>query len=596
MASPHVAGAVALLWDAYPELVGNVQVTRAILDGTAKDVNNTSCGGTADDNNVWGEGKLDVLAAYNLAKQQTFVTTVPTISGAEYKVGKPLTATVGAWSPAATFTYQWRRDRNPGDDRGGEMISGATKPTYTPQGRDAGAVLSVTVVGSATGRIPTSTTSTATPVVARGDLTASAPTINGTVRVGNTLRALSGSWTSGTRFTYQWKANGTAISGATAFTFTPRAADRGKQLTVTITGSRTGYLSATRTSSAKTVGYGVFTQDRPRVVGSPTPGSTVKVSAPPSTPAASTTTYQWMVDGWPLTGRTGSSFTIPSTWRNRDVSVSVTRKRTAYTTKTVASTGRNIGTRFSAIPTPRITGTSRVGSTVRVDPGTWRPSAYRTYQWYSDGRPIAGATGTSYRIHGSHLGKRLSVVVTGRTSGYATTGASSASVQVYRPADTIPANEWWTVGTYGIPAATYVAQAGSNFCIWERLNASDQVLGADYGYGQRIATPLSSDGSFRSQDCGTWGRYFPGMTTPRTTTPKNGTYVLGDQLERGTYVTPGPVTPGTSCYYAFIKDFIGKPDGSNLVGSRKVEEATTITMPSTAKGFETANCYWYRVS
>nr|BFF19975.1 hypothetical protein GCM10025730_34960 [Promicromonospora thailandica] len=99
MAAPHVSGAVALLWDAVPSLLGDVQRTRAILDGAAHDVNNTACGGTADDNNVWGEGKLDVLAAYQLAQSQSFTETpAPAISGTA-KVGTALTATVPAWTP-----------------------------------------------------------------------------------------------------------------------------------------------------------------------------------------------------------------------------------------------------------------------------------------------------------------------------------------------------------------------------------------------------------------------------------------------------------------------------------------------------------------
>jgi hypothetical protein len=598
MAAPHVAGAVALLWDAVPALVGDVVRTRAILDGSARDVNNTSCGGTADDNNVWGEGKLDVLAAYVLARDEaTFTSTpAPTISGAEYRVGTPLTATVDAWSPAASFTYQWRRDLDPNDGRPGAMISGATRSTYTPQGRDAGARISVTVLGTAAGHIPTAVTSEPSAVVAPGAIKATSPTISGTVRVGSTVRALSGSWTSGTRFSYQWKANGAAISGATGFTFRPRASDRGKQLTVTITGSRKGYVGASRTSSAKTVGYGVYSQARPRLIGSPAPGSSVQASVPPSVPSAASTSYQWRVDGRAIGRATSSSsFRIPSTWRGRSISVSVIRKGTGFTTATVTSTGRAIGTKFSAVPTPRITGTARVGSTVRVTPGTWRPGAYVTYQWYSNGVPISGATGTTYRIAGAHVGKKLSVVVTGRKSGYATTDKSSVSVPVYRPSTTIPEDGWWYVGPDSVPAATYTAQAGSNDCIWERLDPVDQVLGADFGSGQRVVTVKSGDGSFRSQDCGTWVRHYAGMTTPRANTPKHGVYVLGDQLERGTYVTPGPAAPGEGCRYAFIKEFTGLPDGSNLVGRRMVDEATTITMPSTAKGFETSGCYWYRV-
>ena len=63
MASPHVAGTIALMWSANPALVRDIASTRAILDATAIDVSDTSCGGTASDNNVWGEGRLNALAA-----------------------------------------------------------------------------------------------------------------------------------------------------------------------------------------------------------------------------------------------------------------------------------------------------------------------------------------------------------------------------------------------------------------------------------------------------------------------------------------------------------------------------------------------------
>jgi len=63
MASPHTAAAVALMWSASPAIQGDIAATRQILDDTAIDVNNTTCGGTADDNNVFGEGRLDAYAA-----------------------------------------------------------------------------------------------------------------------------------------------------------------------------------------------------------------------------------------------------------------------------------------------------------------------------------------------------------------------------------------------------------------------------------------------------------------------------------------------------------------------------------------------------
>ncbi|GAA1726393.1 hypothetical protein GCM10009809_22670 [Isoptericola hypogeus] len=61
MAAPHVSGAIALLWSAQPTLVGDLLTTRALLDETAVDAEDLQCGGTAADNNVYGEGRLDAL-------------------------------------------------------------------------------------------------------------------------------------------------------------------------------------------------------------------------------------------------------------------------------------------------------------------------------------------------------------------------------------------------------------------------------------------------------------------------------------------------------------------------------------------------------
>ncbi len=67
MATPHVAGAIALAWSAAPALAGDVEGTRALLDGTAVDTDDLTCGGTVDDNNVFGEGRLDALALLQAA-------------------------------------------------------------------------------------------------------------------------------------------------------------------------------------------------------------------------------------------------------------------------------------------------------------------------------------------------------------------------------------------------------------------------------------------------------------------------------------------------------------------------------------------------
>ncbi|GIF45820.1 carboxypeptidase family protein [Asanoa ferruginea] len=85
MATPHLAGAVALLWSAAPALVGDIAGTRQALDRGAVDVDDTSCGGTPADNPVWGQGKLDAYAAVQAAPRGPtgqLAGTVTTAAGA----------------------------------------------------------------------------------------------------------------------------------------------------------------------------------------------------------------------------------------------------------------------------------------------------------------------------------------------------------------------------------------------------------------------------------------------------------------------------------------------------------------------------------
>lgn len=82
MAAPHVSGAVALLWAGSPALIGDVEVTRALLDGTAIDTPDDQCGGTPENNNVYGEGRLDALALLEAGPRAgTLTGTVTDTSG-----------------------------------------------------------------------------------------------------------------------------------------------------------------------------------------------------------------------------------------------------------------------------------------------------------------------------------------------------------------------------------------------------------------------------------------------------------------------------------------------------------------------------------
>ena len=85
MAGPHVAGAAALLWDAAPYLVGEVDLTEWVLRLSARPAFTTQgCGGdtaTSRPNNVWGWGKVDALAAvsatFSLSPTAILTYTIP---------------------------------------------------------------------------------------------------------------------------------------------------------------------------------------------------------------------------------------------------------------------------------------------------------------------------------------------------------------------------------------------------------------------------------------------------------------------------------------------------------------------------------------
>ena len=169
-------------------------------------------------------------------------SATPTISGTA-RIGVKLTAKPGAWEPGTTFGYQWRV--------AGKNVSGATKSTFVPRSADKGKTVTVAVTGSHPDFVSVTKTSKATAkVLPLLKLKSATPKISGKARVGAKLTAKPGAWTSGTTFSYQWRVSGKAVSGATSSTFVPRAADKGKKVTVRVTGKKAGYTTVTKTSKS----------------------------------------------------------------------------------------------------------------------------------------------------------------------------------------------------------------------------------------------------------------------------------------------------------------------------------------------------------
>ena len=80
MATPHVAGVVALLWSANPTLIGDLARTENVLTTTALPRSTSECGtpGTTTPNNVYGWGRLDARAAVQSARVDVPWLSLPT--------------------------------------------------------------------------------------------------------------------------------------------------------------------------------------------------------------------------------------------------------------------------------------------------------------------------------------------------------------------------------------------------------------------------------------------------------------------------------------------------------------------------------------
>jgi hypothetical protein len=86
---------------------------------------------------------------------------------------------------------------------------------------------------------------------------------------------------------------------------------------------------------------------------------------------------------------------------------------------------------FSVTTQPKVIGKKRVGKKLTAKPGTWAPEPSTiSYQWKRGTKAITNATAKKYKLKKADAGKKVSVVVTGKRSGYTTLKVSSKKVKI----------------------------------------------------------------------------------------------------------------------------------------------------------------------
>jgi subtilisin family serine protease len=99
MATPHIAGAMALLWSAIPSLQHQLTASRDALNNSAVHIDSTQCGDAGPPNNVYGWGRVDIFAAVGGSPTPTPTATATATPTATATATASATAT-----PTATAT------------------------------------------------------------------------------------------------------------------------------------------------------------------------------------------------------------------------------------------------------------------------------------------------------------------------------------------------------------------------------------------------------------------------------------------------------------------------------------------------------------
>ncbi len=356
----------------------------------------------------------------NAAPVAPSITTQP--SSVTITAGQTATFSVTA-TGTAPLSYQWSQN--------GTAISGATSSSYTTPAETtsaSGTQFTVVVSNSAGNVTSNAATLTVNPAPVAPSITTQPSSV--TITAGQTA-TFSVTATGTAPLTYQWKQNGTSISGATAASYTTPAettTDNGAQFTVVVSNSAGSVTSsaATLTVNPAPVAPSITTQPSSVTI---TAGQTATFSV--TATGTAPLSYQWSQNGTAISGATSSSYTTPAETTSASgaqftvvVSNSVGNATSSAATLTVnpAPVAPSITTQPSSV-------TITAGQTATFSV-TATGTAPLSYQWSQNGTAISGATSSSYTTPAettSANGTQFTVVVS-NSAGSVTSNAATLTV------------------------------------------------------------------------------------------------------------------------------------------------------------------------
>ncbi len=339
-----------------------------------------------------------------------------------------LTVPDPGWQPRpATLTYQWFRDGTP--------MTGVVAATYQLHGRDIGHRITVQVTGTRDGYTSTQRVSATRGPVKEGLLDPSPrPTIRGTVAVDRYLTVAAGSWGPvPVTIAWQWYRAGSPIKGAVDSSYLLTVADLGRPISVRAVADAEYFEARTRDAvpTARVAPGELSRTPTPLYSGVAQVGETITALPKEWGPGEVTLSYQWFRGKDKIDDATKVRYVVVAADKGKRLRVQVTGSRHGYRPVSQRSgwTGRIApGVLIPGLPT--ISGLAVDGQTLTVDGGGWGPGwVPLTYEWFSDGLPIADATASTYTLSAGDVGHVINVRVTGTKPGYTTAQAWSPTTE-----------------------------------------------------------------------------------------------------------------------------------------------------------------------
>jgi hypothetical protein len=416
-------------------------------------------------------------------------------------------------SGTAPFSYQWCFNSAP--------LSGATSSALAltnVQTTDAG---SYTVVLTNTWGSVTSAVATLTVLVPAG--IATQPQSQAVVVGQSPTFSVSASGTA--PFSYQWRFNGTASPGATssALTLSNVQSNKAGNYLVVVTNAAGSVTSAVATLTVY-VPAGIATQPSSQTT---TQGLNVAFSVVPSGMAPFS--YQWCLNGAPLSGATSSALALTN------VQTTDAASYTVVVTNTWGSVTSAVATLTVLVPVGIATQPQSQAVVVGQSP-TFSVSASGTapfsYQWLFNGTASPGATSSALTLSNVQSNKAGNyLVVVTNAAGSVTSAVATLTVYVPAGIATQPSSQ---TTTQGLNAAFSVVPSGTAPFSYQWCLNGAPLSGATSSALALTNVQTTDAGSYTLVVTNTWGSVTGAVATLTvlvppgiTTQPQSQAVVVG---------------------------------------------------------------------